>query len=124
MEVILKKKKIDLGTYGYKLTKTQVNALRIKEPVTINIEDLYLEENLIFFSMDYGYCLVRNKSPRLLNNEEVWLIECFLENTNKRYDIYISNKQFKELISCNVATQNDNGKNKGYVVPIFKAILA
>ena len=74
--------------------------------------------------MDYGYCLVKNKSPKLLNNEEVWLIECFLENTNKRYDMYISNKQFKELISCNVATPNDNGKNKGYVVPIFKAILA
>ena len=119
MEIVLKKKDI-LGSRLYKLSKAQLEDLITNEKQ--DVSNLKLEENLVFYSFDYGYCLVKNKADKPLNGEEVWFVESFLDR-DRVHEMYISEKQFKELITNNIQIQGEIGKFKGFRVAYFKAIL-
>lgn len=120
--IILKKKKIDLSTRRYKLSKTQFKSLvnkNIEEPLNY----LSVHENLVFYSFDYGYCLVRHKANKSIDNENYWLIECFLERDNKNLEMFLTEKRINELISYNTQIQSEGRNLKGYLTSHFNAIL-
>lgn len=119
--VNLKRRKINPYTYGYKLSKEQIKNTLVKEPV--KVDKFKVNSNLIFFSLDYGYCLIRKKMSKLLNGEEVWLVELYIDRKDIIREMYLSEKQIRNMISLNILVKDSKGNNKGYKIPLLNANL-
>ncbi|EOU1990087.1 hypothetical protein C4D27_15180 [Clostridium perfringens] len=123
MEIILKQKKVNFDRV-YKLTKTQIRGLITKEKEDIGcINNLKIENNLVFYSIDYGYCLIRHKADKLKDGKEVWLVDSFLDR-DRIHQMYLSEEQIRKMISVNIEIRSGrSNKIKGYMVSCFRAIL-